>query len=483
MKNRLAALLSLLIIAGTSLCAQTVIPADSLRKHVYILASDSLSGRGFGFPEKQLAIDYIMNQFSEAGLKPIDDDYLNYFGFNSGTFFVEGKNIVGVIEGSDPVLKDEYILLGAHYDHLGWKEVDGEKVVNNGADDNASGVASIIEIGRALKDAGLKRSIVIVAFDGEEAGLLGSKAFVTNEVLDPSSIKAMFSLDMVGMLEKNKGLDLDGIKSLKDGRELAKKIAERESINITREKNAITSNTDTWHFAKKDIPAVHVFTGLKSPYHKPGDDADLLDYDGMSSVAGFVTTLVTDLANEEQVKANERFIRSSVNPRIMLGVQLNIGGSGFHYPDEYFNSKSVLAVDAGLVAKLKLSDNFFLQPGVTYGLTGSKVEEGKLRMQSITPALDLLISTRAEDIASPSAFLSLGGYYRNYLSATMDGSSYDFKNDYYSKEKGLRFGFGVHVNKIQIVYQFELGKDKINKTDLNGKVLTGHYCLSLIKFL
>jgi aminopeptidase YwaD len=483
MKHNIAAFLSLLVIGSTSLCGQTVIPADSLRKHVFILASDSLSGRGFGFPEKQMAVDYIINQFTRAGFKPIDNDYLKTFGYNNGTFYVEGKNIVGIIEGSDPVLKDEYIILGAHYDHLGWREEKGAKVVMNGADDNASGVSSIIEIGKALKDAGLKRTIVIVAFDGEEAGLLGSKAFVSNEVLDPDQIRAMFSFDMVGMLAKNKGLDLNGIKSIQDGKELVKKIADQEQMTINSEKNSITSNTDTWYFAKKDIPAVHVFTGLKSPYHKPGDDADLLDYDGMSSVADFMTTLVTDLANSETINANKHFIHSSVNPRFMIGLQLSLGGSSFHYPKAWFNSKSVFAFDAGIVSKLKLSNNILLQPGILYGTTGSKVEEGTLRMHSITPSLDVLLSSNTDDISAPSSFISLGAYYRNYFSATMDGSSYDFKNDYYSTEKGLRVGFGVHVNKVQIVYQFEFGKDRINKTDVNGKALTGQYSLSLIKFL
>ena len=178
-RKQVAAAVTFLFIT-LSLSAQDTVLVSSLRKHVAILASDSLSGRAFGFPEKQLAIEYITNQFSSAGFEAWSNDYIQSFQQFNDLYLGEGKNIIGLVEGSDPVLKDEFIILGAHYDHMGWKLENGEKVVFNGADDNASGVASIIEIGKILmtKRGELKRSVIIAAFDAEEAGLIGSRMFL-----------------------------------------------------------------------------------------------------------------------------------------------------------------------------------------------------------------------------------------------------------------------------------------------------------------
>lgn len=483
MKKTLLLVVAVQMTVAASIYGQTVIPVDSLQKHVYILSSDSLSGRGFGFPEKQMAVDYILEQYTQAGFKPLGENFLHTFPHLDGLYFVEGKNVIGVIEGSDPFLKNEYIVLGAHYDHMGWKLKSGEKIINNGADDNASGVASIIEIGKALKDAGLKRSIIIAAFDGEEAGLLGSKAFTTDSEFDISMVKAMFSLDMVGMLEKNEGLDLDGINSLKNGKELATRIASAESIEIKSTKNTITPNTDTWSFGKKYIPAVHVFTGLKSPYHKPGDDAEFLDYEGMSAIDGYMTALVSDMANMEEIESNSRFIRRAIDPRFLIGYRLNIGFSSYNYDKAFFNTKSIFAFEAGIISKLKLTRGISLQPEISYNTSGARTMDGNLRMHSVIPALDLLLTTPAADASSPSSFLSIGGYYKHNFAASMGGSSFDFNEKYNVNEKGLRLGFGVLVNRFEIQYLYEYGFDRVNKIADDGDYYhsKGFY-LSVVKF-
>ena len=126
------------------------VDSNMLKDHVYYLASDSLMGRGFGTEGGRMAAKYITDKFKEVGLTPWQGQYLHSFISSSMMLKTEGANIIGWVEGNDPVLKNEYIVLGAHYDHVAYKIVNGEKVVYNGADDNASGVASIIEIGRWL---------------------------------------------------------------------------------------------------------------------------------------------------------------------------------------------------------------------------------------------------------------------------------------------------------------------------------------------
>ena len=177
------------IVWSASTVAQTTISADSLSKHVYFLASDTLEGRSPGTKGCLMAANYIAEEFIKLGINPLGDDFFHHFMFRTGANSIEAKNILGVIEGNDPLLKYEYIVLGAHYDHIGYyfeHHSEKQKVVFNGADDNASGVATIIEIARQLKQNKLlKRSIIIAAWDAEESGLKGSTQFVADSLINP----------------------------------------------------------------------------------------------------------------------------------------------------------------------------------------------------------------------------------------------------------------------------------------------------------
>lgn len=266
-----------ILIGFTSLSYAQIIHPDTLSAHVHYLSSEELEGRALGSKGKDLAATYIQQQFQQAGLQPFEENYEQHFDLKISLAWVQATNIIGVLEGSDPLLKNEYIVLGAHYDHLGYKK--DRSTFYPGADDNASGVATLIELAKHFGqlENKPKRSLLFIAFDAEESGLLGSKHFVKN--LDPGTlahIKAMFSFDMVGMLEANKGLDLKGIGTLVNGPETAKKHA--SDLKVLNTSKEIEDRTDTEPFGSKGIPAIHVFTGSKSPYHKPEDKADLLDY-------------------------------------------------------------------------------------------------------------------------------------------------------------------------------------------------------------
>jgi aminopeptidase YwaD len=466
---------SILAIFGllSLLSGQEFIQIDSLKKHVAILASDSLEGRGFGFSGKQMAVNYIAREFKAAGLKPFTNNYLQSFIHKVAMIRVEVVNIIGLVEGSDPVLKNEFIVLGAHYDHLGWEMKDGKKIIFNGADDNASGVASIIEIGRFLATNKnlLKRSVIIVAFDGEEVGLFGSSAFLSEKIVDSTNIKIMFSLDMVGMYEKNNGLDLNDMNSIINGEKLAEKISNEKNVKINKTANTIEMRTDTWSFAKHNIPAVHVFTGEKSPYHKPEDDSDLLDYNGMVKVDEFMCNLTKDLSSEEVILADKQFMTKSTKPFFKMGFSLSMGSNKHIYKNEYFTAKPLFAFETGIIAQLMLSKYIILQPEILYETTGSQTELGNLRMHSFSPEFNLLLTTSNTKKDIPFVYLLVGGYYRNNFAGKEDGHSVDFNTKYAKNETGINFGIGFQILKYQMGFYQKLGFNNVLQNNTNGEII------------
>ena len=482
-KRTIASALAALIIVAT-LTAQDQNLINRLEKHVTILASDSLGGRGFGFPEQQMAVDYILDQYENSGFATLGGNYRHPFVHLGANSPIEGDNIIGIIEGSDPELKNEYVVLGAHYDHLGWKIKDGKKIVYNGADDNASGVATIIEIGKILmsKRAELKRSVVIVAFDGEESGLIGSEAFASQKIVDLAKIKVMFSIDMVGMFSENKGVDVNGFNSIKDGEKLVSEVAAREMVNVGKTANHIEMRTDTWSFGRRNIPAIYIATGSHSPYHKPEDDSNLLDYEGMSQVVKLISSISSELAVMETIDANHRFINRSVNPRLVAGWTVSAGTNRHIYNSKFYNSKSVIAFETGITAQLKISKTFALQPALTYEMTGSNADAGKFQMHSFSPQIDLLLTTPSYDLSRPTGFISIGGFYRHNFKATRSGSSFDFSSQYATDENGLKLGAGLYYMKIQLSYNYKYGLSKINRDDTDGSIYNRGSYMSFVKF-
>jgi aminopeptidase YwaD len=465
--------------------AQTTGSPEILRNHVTILASDSLAGRGFGFPEKKLSIDYITKQYELAAFAaPYSGSYIQPFNHKLTFALIEGKNLIGIIEGSDPKLKDEYILLGAHFDHMGWKSAGSGQVVYNGADDNASGVASIIEIGKLLigNRGALGRSVIIAAFDGEEAGLLGSSAFARSEVPGRFDVKLMFSLDMVGMLEKNEGVNHTGFRSLVQGEEIASEVIIRHGLDVTQTKNKIEYRTDTWPFAKKEIPAVYVSTGLLSPYHKPEDDAHLLDYEGMSKIVSMITELTLELSNIQDLEADTRYIARKVDPAAMVGFRAGYGSSSHAHTTAFFNAKPVFAAEYGLEAQLRLSKNLRLQPAVMYQFAGSRTEAGKLRTHSVVPQLDILITTKGGSIADPMAFFLAGGYYSYAFAGKEADAPADFLTKYSDTDTGLRLGGGMVIMKTQITFVYRYGLKRVNLSDADGKIFNRGFFMTSTRY-
>ncbi len=216
---------------------------------------------------------------------------------------VEAKNVVGVLPGKGP-LADEVVVVGAHYDHLGFgghgSLVPQKHEVHNGADDNASGVAVLIEVARQLaaQPEKLRRSVMFVAFTGEERGLLGSAHYVHHPLFPLEKTVAMLNMDMVGRLRDDK-LIVTGTDTSTAFVDLLDKINEKQNLTLVKRKGGFSPSDQTSFYARK-IPVLHFFTGTHKDYHRPSDDFEKLNVPGMRRVTSFVAAMTEVLANVDQ---------------------------------------------------------------------------------------------------------------------------------------------------------------------------------------
>ena len=192
--------------------------------------------------------------------------------------FITGQtyNLVGMVDGTDDALKNEYVIVGAHYDHLGMGTQGslhkGDPAIHYGADDNASGTAALIELANRIKKNPTKRSVVFMAFSGEERGLLGSKYWVSHPTIPLDQVAAMINMDMVGRLKDNK-LNVHGTGTSKEWKMILDSAISGTEIKLAKNSDGF-GPSDHASFVPKGIPALHFFTGLHTDYHKPSDTWD-----------------------------------------------------------------------------------------------------------------------------------------------------------------------------------------------------------------
>jgi hypothetical protein len=233
-----------------------------------------------------------------AALRGATIDYVEQLARNRRTV----RNVIGVVRGSDPEKAKEAIVIGAHYDHVGiggrlsvTPEATGQ--IHNGADDNASGTASIIEIARSIvqQRSRFPRTIVFIAFAGEERGLLGSAHYTTDPTIPIENTIAMLNLDMVGRARG--GVDVSGLElapSMEEDLRAAVK-ASGEELQIRRQGPGAGRSDDS-SFIERRVPAINFFTGFHTDYHRPGDDWDKIDAPGTRRVAALALELAARLA-------------------------------------------------------------------------------------------------------------------------------------------------------------------------------------------
>jgi aminopeptidase YwaD len=286
---------------------------SNLRKHIEYLASDQLKGRRTGEAGATAAAGYVANQFAKLKLRAGvgangKANYLQPFPYAKTATqpSVTGYNVIGILDGTDKELKKEAIVIGAHYDHLG-SGGDGSlaansKEVHHGADDNASGTAAIIELARQFAtEKKNKRTIIFIAFSGEEEGLFGSKFYINNPSFPIENTVAMINLDMVGRLSTDK-LTIGGIGTASEWKALieAKNFGgfSAPAILVPTKIFELGLNEDGFgpsdhsSFYTKKIPVLFFFTGTHLDYHKPSDTADKINYEGEAKVIYYVASIV-----------------------------------------------------------------------------------------------------------------------------------------------------------------------------------------------
>ena len=422
---------------------------ERLKQHVYVLASDSLMGRKAGSEYSKKAADYITAQWKEIGITPLTGgSYIKSFQRSQNQY----HNIVGIIEGNDPVLKNEYIVVGAHYDHLGNKTRNGEIVIYNGADDNASGVAAITELGRNLKatQSDLRRSVILIAFDAEEIGLYGSYEFAKNPPFNIEKIKLMLSVDMVGWHSTSGYVEYEGSKTIKNGNNFlldSNKIPEGLNVKTKKFENSVLTATDTEGFAKKGIPTLAVTTGLKSPYHKPEDEAHLIDYEGLTLVTEHLTNVVKAASQDETFKASGKIAsKHNINKKFVFVVAANIGSNSHYYTKGALDGKPQTSYSLGVNGQFNM--NFFaIRPEVYYEKIGACHPQGDIFTQNITIPLNFMLQT--PDFEMIGAAFFIGPYYSYRFDGKQSKKNIDFKNDFCRDEIGLNWGFDLRVAKIR----------------------------------
>lgn len=294
--------------------AQDVIDAKTFYKHDKYLSSDKMEGRFPGTKGNNEAASYIKKYFKKYGLKEFNRNYYQSFklfvkeGINKvNSDSVTTQNVVGYMEGSDEKLKNEFIVIGAHYDHWGWGgQNSGSKkkdafAIHNGADDNASGVSALLCILQELSKATVKpkRSIIFISFSGEEEGLLGSKYFVSHLPVAKDAVKVMLNMDMVGRLNEERQIYMGGAGTFPNGVELMKKLGETSSLNPVIHAGEV-GGSDHVSFYKSSIAAVGFHTGGHPQYHTPEDDIDLINIQGGALVSQYIYNALVAIANNLQ---------------------------------------------------------------------------------------------------------------------------------------------------------------------------------------
>jgi Zn-dependent M28 family amino/carboxypeptidase len=307
-RNVAALLVLQLALASSAALAQT---PDHLLDDVKYLSADRLAGRMTGTPGADSAAHYIARRFAESGLTRPAGGWLQDFAISvgspaahhAGVGELRGSNVVGILRGRDPTLRSEAVVVGAHYDHLGMGgpfalDPDSVGVVHNGADDNASGVAALLAIAQSLAAKPPARTLIFVAFAGEELGLLGSAYYVKHPVVPMAQTVAMVNLDMVGRLRNNR-LIVYGTATAKEFPALLDSLDRIAGFDLKAQGDGFgPSDQSSFYAAGK--PVLHFFTDLHEDYHRSTDDWPKINAQGLRQVADFAAAAVVALANRRE---------------------------------------------------------------------------------------------------------------------------------------------------------------------------------------
>ena len=327
-------------------CEKIHQPENKIKEDVSFLADDKLEGRETGTIGEQEAATYIAKRFKEIGVEPKGTKgFLQVFTFKPKTdphqevkysttstdSTITGTNVLGYIDNK----ANKTIVIGAHYDHLGFGAEGSlyrgeEKAIHNGADDNASGVSVMLNLAGKLKQTNTANNYLFIAFSGEEMGLLGSNYFVKNATIPLDSINYMLNMDMVGRLKADSTLAVYGVGTSPVFKQV---ISDNNDKFKIIEKESGVGPSDHTSFYLNDIPVLHFFTGQHEDYHRPSDDSELLNYEGMEAISTYIFEIITDLDDNGTLTFQKTKSESEDAPRfkVTLGVM----------PDYMFDGKGM----------------------------------------------------------------------------------------------------------------------------------------------
>lgn len=319
-------------------------PKQNIALDIITLSSDDMEGREIGTEGERKAAEYISGRFKELGLVPMGDNNTYFQNFTRkmnnnphgedtgiGTE-VKGKNIVGFYDNKS----SSTVIIGAHYDHLGYGHegslYTGEKAIHNGADDNASGVSGVLYMAESIKKAGLKNhNYLFICFSGEEKGLWGSNYFVNNTTMDKTSFNYMVNMDMIGRLNGERKLAISGVgtspvfESVLDG-------IKKPKFSIKKDLSGM-GPSDHASFYNAGIPVLAFFTGQHSDYHKPSDDHININYNGTIDVVQYIYNVVSTLDTREKLP----FVKTKDETQARMAFTVTLGVM----PDYLYDGKGM----------------------------------------------------------------------------------------------------------------------------------------------
>ena len=315
---------------------QSETTVEDFKLRVGYLASDKLGGRSPGSKGDKLAKEYMVNLFQKSSSSVDVQDFEVIINRRTQETALT-HNVIGVLPGNDPLLQNEYVIIGGHYDTTA-NPPKGRKLffdnINNGADDNASGTAMVLELfEKYAATKNHKRTLVFILFGGEELGLLGSKFYAENPTVDLEKVQLMVNLDMIGRLDENKNVYIGGVPTANGFSETLKPFFDQSELNVTSYEHtasgvrSLFSRSYHYNFYRKDIPSLFFFTGIHKDYHTPRDEADLVNYEGLKLISDLAEQVIDNAANRSDrlefkalPKLEEESERTPARMKVSFGV-------------------------------------------------------------------------------------------------------------------------------------------------------------------
>ena len=380
---------------GVLLKALHSIKSSDVEAHIGVLADDSFEGREAGARGGRAAAGYITEQLKKFGLQGAAGGGSYYQPFQRGY-----RNILAQLPGSDPQLSKEVIILGAHYDHVGYgtrsNSFGPTGYIHNGADDNASGTASLLELAEAFAALPTppKRTLVFAFWDAEEKALRGSKHWLAHPTLELSQIKLFINMDMIGRLRKEH-VEVYGTRTSKRLRQMLSR--QNTDLNLRLDFTwEMKENSDHYPFYERRIPTIMLHTGLHDDYHRPHDDAHKINFAGTQEITRLIFRFASHVGDRDSIAgfrlaARREFPRSRQQMESALPKKQPRLGIQWRRNAEKIMITHVVPRSAAATAGLKVGDQLLTFSGQ------SLLDDALFRQHVLAAPTDTTMTIRREN--------------------------------------------------------------------------------------